>query len=101
MDPGRSLDLLSVLGRRGLAVGRLGFPFAREVPIKRDTPGAALFMATTIYVLNGSNLNLLGTREPQTYGSATLKDVERLCREAAKRLRVRDRVPPVEPRRAS
>ena len=42
-------------------------------------------MATTIYVLNGSNLNLLGTREPQTYGSATLKDVERLCRETAKR----------------
>ena len=42
-------------------------------------------MATTIYVLNGSNLNLLGTREPQTYGSATLADVERLCRQAAKR----------------
>jgi len=42
-------------------------------------------MASTIYVLNGSNLNLLGTREPQTYGSATLKDVERLCRETAKR----------------
>ncbi len=42
-------------------------------------------MATTIYVLNGSSLNLLGTREPQTYGSATLRDVERLCRQAAKR----------------
>jgi 3-dehydroquinate dehydratase II len=42
-------------------------------------------MASTIYVLNGSNLNLLGTREPQAYGTATLKDVERLCRETAKR----------------
>jgi len=42
-------------------------------------------MAKTIYVLNGPNLNLLGRREPQTYGRATLKDVERLCRDTAKR----------------
>ena len=38
----------------------------------------------TVYVLNGPNLNLLGTREPKLYGRATLADVEKLCRATAK-----------------
>jgi 3-dehydroquinate dehydratase-2 len=42
-------------------------------------------MPKTIYVLNGPNLNTLGTREPDKYGTATLADVENLCRDTAKR----------------
>jgi len=42
-------------------------------------------MAKTIYVLNGPNLNLLGTREPETYGHDRLSDVEKLCKATAAR----------------
>jgi 3-dehydroquinate dehydratase-2 len=42
-------------------------------------------MSKTFYVLNGPNLNLLGTREPQLYGHATLADVEKLCNVTAQR----------------
>lgn len=40
----------------------------------------------SVLVLNGPNLNLLGTREPAIYGTETLDDVARLCRDAAQRL---------------
>lgn len=39
----------------------------------------------TLYVLNGPNLNLLGTREPKTYGRTTLQDVQKLCEKTAKK----------------
>lgn len=41
-----------------------------------------------VHVLNGPNLNLLGTREPAQYGHETLADVERMCQEAGTRLGV-------------
>lgn len=41
-------------------------------------------MSKPVFILNGPNLNLLGTREPHIYGSTTLPEVEALCRERAK-----------------
>jgi 3-dehydroquinate dehydratase II len=38
-----------------------------------------------VYVINGPNLNLLGTRQPDVYGHATLADVEKLCHATAER----------------
>jgi 3-dehydroquinate dehydratase-2 len=42
----------------------------------------------SVLVLNGPNLNLLGTREPAVYGTETLTDVERICKEEGARLGV-------------
>ena len=42
-------------------------------------------MKKTVFVLNGPNLNLLGTREPAVYGAQTLADVQALCAAACAR----------------
>jgi 3-dehydroquinate dehydratase-2 len=40
----------------------------------------------SVLILNGPNLNLLGTRKPEVYGTTTLADVEKLCADAAAEL---------------
>ena len=45
-------------------------------------------MQRKIVVLNGCNLNLLGTREPETYGRDTLADIEALCRKTGQECEV-------------
>lgn len=50
--------------------------------------GACIMERPLIAVLNGPNLNMLGLRQPEVYGHATLDDVEQVCVQAAERLDV-------------
>lgn len=45
-------------------------------------------MRRQILVLNGPNLNLLGTREPDVYGTTTLEELDDLCRQVGTELNV-------------
>ena len=45
-------------------------------------------MTKPIYILNGPNLNLLGTRQPEIYGGQTLADVAQACSDLADELGV-------------
>src|SRR3954454_25095616 len=46
-------------------------------------------MTDTVFVLNGPNLNLLGTREPRIYGTQTLADIGEMLEQRAKALKLR------------
>lgn len=43
-------------------------------------------MTKTIFILNGPNLNLLGSREPELYGTDTLEDLRQMCAARAESL---------------
>ncbi|MFD2739220.1 type II 3-dehydroquinate dehydratase [Sulfitobacter aestuarii] len=43
---------------------------------------------SSVLILNGPNLKLLGTRQPDVYGAATLADIERMCEKRARTLKL-------------
>src|SRR6266566_1406020 len=57
-----------------------------ESGVRRELTKALEMALHYVHVLNGPNLNLLGTREPHIYGHTTLAEIEQRCRETCSRL---------------
>src|SRR5215831_1918662 len=76
---------ISIRAPSGLPLIAAGTYKAPRFRAHQTTRGRGLMAKMEIYVLNGPNMNLLGIREPEKYGRATLADVEKLCADSAKR----------------
>jgi 3-dehydroquinate dehydratase-2 len=81
-----SINLAETLGRLVVshckkAHYKARFTSSSGVPVAPKAKAAKTF---PIYVLNGPNLNLLGTREPEVYGSNTLADIQKAVTARAK-----------------
>jgi len=73
MVPIAKMSKINILGRR-------------HVAFDRRLSSRIKLLSKLIYILNGPNLNLLGTREPEVYGHTTLEQVAQNCADTAKDL---------------
>lgn len=70
------------MARKAVSASKEAKPAA--VTTSAKAPKASKAIAKPVYVLNGPNLNLLGLREPEIYGSTSLADIEKLVATHAK-----------------